>query len=130
MCLILAFGPAAGPMCGCDAVEPASCATFFQVAASHVASTIPLNAQSDCSGYSRVTNTQAVTNTPAICSPDPTDDACMACLRVGCCATVADACLGGEGAADATTCAAVPAVKTCILTALEDPCGPACEGDS
>jgi hypothetical protein len=122
---------AAAVMCGCTPSDIPSCpVSSFQNLADHIATKIPLNSQSDCSGYSRASNTESVTDAAPVCSADPSDGACVACLRVACCAVVEQACQADGGALDAATCAADPGVRSCILTALADPCAGTCGGAS
>jgi len=110
--------------------SPLSCPTsLFSEVASHVASTIPLNSQSDCTGASRIPfNSESLTSAEdETCAADPDDGPCVACLRAECCAVVAYAC-EVDSAATVATCAAVPSVRNCILAAVDD-CAAACAAD-
>ncbi len=134
--------------CGCGlassfVLAPACTSTgscslsFFQNVASdladHVATKIPLDTQSGCSGASSVplqTDPQdVVAGAPGTCELDRSDGPCVACLRGACCAVVNEACVGA--AADPAACAALPEVASCIVDAAADWCAASCDpGDA
>jgi hypothetical protein len=57
---------------------------------------------------------QALGNPTSWCEPDPTDDACAACIAAQCCAIITDTCRTDGGASDPATCVAIPTVNACI----------------
>jgi hypothetical protein len=110
--------------CSCSASAQSCALSFFADATTHVASKVPLNTQSGCAGYSTVplaSDTQAVDG-PTVCTADPDDSPCLACLRVACCGIVSQTC----AALDPATCAAVPEVSACINGALAGTCAAEC----
>jgi hypothetical protein len=112
--------------CSCSPSAQSCALSVFANVTEHVASKIPLNTQSGCAGYSNVplaSDTQALSGSE-VCAMDAEDGACIACLRVACCAIVGQACDGLDTAA----CAAVPGVSACINGALADNCDAACTG--
>lgn len=118
---------------GCS--SPAACPvpSYLGEVVSHVGSTIKLNTQSDCAGYSRanavngVSNDQAIRRGPAVCAPDPDDGACIACLRKCCCDAVGALCEPDGGFdLDPADCAAEPSVHSCVVGAIAGDCAAAC----
>ena len=95
-----------------------------QDVATHLATKIPLNTQSDCAGASRPPFNDQAEISATDCAPDPTDTICLACLRTACCTVIGESC----AATSAAACAAMDSVKGCIVGALTNPCATHCSG--
>ncbi len=131
LALILFVVGLGGANCGiatCPTGLSATLAAFGE----HIATKIPLNSQSDCSGASRVPlNDQSVGadgSGPALfCYVESTDPPCASCLGLACCGAMNLLCSAETSGA---ACAAFPAVSTCFDAAWSGRCAAVCSFDA